>query len=100
MKIHQKGFLLIALSRANDSWDDDLVQLAQGEYGLTGSSAINGLYVALNELAAAGLIMRIEEKLAGRATAQARLSFRYRISEFGRTRMLETGLHADDVSSH
>lgn len=100
MKIHQKGFLLIALSQTKDSWDDDLVKLAQAEYNLTGSVAINGLYVALNELAAAGLIVRTQEKLIERVAVQARVSFCYGVSEFGRTRMLETRLHADNVISN
>jgi hypothetical protein len=94
MKIHQKGFLLITLSQVEDIWDYILVERALSEYALSGIDAMNTFYVALNELAAAGLIMRIEEKLVNNPAVarEARLAFRYKLSDFGRERMLETGL--------
>jgi DNA-binding transcriptional regulator PaaX len=91
MKLHQKGYLLVELSQAASLWDDTLITLALQEYGLAGDYWEKNLRVALDELAAAGLIRRIEEKLKnvkGRPT----LMFRYQLSDFGRTRMLDTGL--------
>lgn len=91
MKLHQKGYLLVELSQAASLWDDTLVTLALKEYGLAGDYWEKNLRVALDELAAAGLITRIEEKLE-RVRGKSTLMFRYRLSEFGRTRMQDTGL--------
>jgi len=91
MRLHQKGFLLVALSRADSLWDDEIIKMAMAEYGSSGTYWNNTLRVALDELAAAGLITRIEEKLA-LANGHTTLMFRYRLSDFGRTRMLDTGL--------
>jgi hypothetical protein len=97
MKMHQKGFLLVELSRVTDMWDYSLIEIAQQEYGLPGSDAANTFHVALNELAAAGLIVRVEEKLVNNPASKdkVRVAFRYRLSDFGRERMAETGLTTD-----
>jgi hypothetical protein len=91
MKLHQKGFLLVELSRSTSMWDQELVHRALREYGLAGRYWENALRIALDELAAAGLITRLEQKLesiGGRPT----LMFLYEVSKFGHSRMLETGL--------
>ena len=91
MKLHQKGFLLVELSRVASLWDDRLVDKALREYGLDGAYWENNLRVALDELAAAGLITRLEEKLEN-VRGKSRLMFCYSLSDFGRARMLDTGL--------
>lgn len=93
MKLHQKGYLLVELSQAASLWDDTLITLALHEYGLAGDYWEKNLRVALDELAAAGLITRIEEKLKS-VQGKSTLMFRYQLSDFGRTRMLDTGLLA------
>lgn len=94
MKLHQKGFLLVALSHVDTMWDDQIIALAAAEYGRSGPYFDNTIRIALDELASAGLISRIEEKLA-RAGDLSTLMFRYRLSDFGRTRMMDTGLLDD-----
>lgn len=93
MKLHQKGFLLVRLSQAESRWDHELVAEAMTEYRLAGSHWINTLRVALEELAAAGLVARIGERLDDGSHAGAgKVLFNYRLSEFGRSRMRDTGL--------
>jgi hypothetical protein len=53
--------------------------------------AAGSVRVALDELAAGGLILRQGERLLQDAARQ-RLSFCYALSDFGRQRMRDTGL--------
>jgi hypothetical protein len=93
MKLHQKGFLLVQLSKAGSLWDHELVAAAMAEYRLAGRHWINTLRVALEELAAAGLVTRIAERLDdGSHVGAGKVLFNYRLSEFGRCRMRDTGL--------
>ncbi|MDP2246522.1 MAG: hypothetical protein Q8J65_00215, partial [Nitrosomonadales bacterium] len=77
MKLHQKGFLLVALSKVPDAWDYEIIATALNEYGLKGHYWENNLRVALDELAAAGLINKIDQKLET-AFSKSRLRFHYR----------------------
>ena len=93
MKLHQKGFLLVELSKVDSSWDYELVSKALAEYKLTGRYWVNTLRVALEELAAAGLVTRIGEQLDdGSHAGPGKVLFNYQLSEFGRSRMRDTGL--------
>jgi DNA-binding transcriptional regulator PaaX len=89
MKLHQKGFLLVALSQQLDLWDYQLIEQVFTEYGQAGSYQEKTLRIALDELSAAGLIKCIEHKLN---TVTEQLLFRYQLTDFGRLRMLNTGL--------
>ncbi len=57
----------------------------------SGSFIEKTLRIALDELAAAGLIKRIESKLEI-INGKAKLVFKYQVSDFGITRMVDTGL--------
>ena len=89
MKLHQKGFLLVTLNQALDLWDYQLIGLAFIEYGEVGSYQERTLRISLDELSAAGLIKHIEHKLD---THTKQLLFRYQLTDFGRLRMVDTGL--------
>lgn len=91
MKLHQKGFLLVQLSRSASLWDNSLIDSACSEYGLSGHYSRRAISIALDELASAGLIQKLEEKLISLNGKQI-LSFRYRLSDFGKKRMQDTGL--------
>lgn len=91
MKLHQKGFLLVTLSKNNKLWDHELIVQAFIEYNISGSYSEKTLRIALDELSAAGLITRVEEKLEAN-NRQTKLLFRYQLSDFGRARMIDTGL--------
>ena len=93
MKLHQKAFLLVEISKASSIWDSDLIARAMQEYSLSGKYWINTLRVALDELAAAGLIVRVSSRIDdGKQLLPGALLFHWRLSDFGRTRMRDTGL--------
>lgn len=93
MKLHQKAYLLIELSKADSTWDYQLVEKALIEYNVSGSRWVNTFRVALDELAAAGLANSTEKKLDdGTHVGTDKVLFKYQLTEFGRTRMRETGL--------
>ena len=91
MKLHQKGFLLVALSKNNTLWDDELIVKVFIEYNIFGDYSEKTIRIALDELSAAGLITRVEEKLEMNKQRE-KLLFRYQLSDFGRARMIDTGL--------
>ena len=91
MKLHQKGFLLVELSKVASIWDNLLIDKTLKEYDLTGDYWEKNLRVALDELAAAGLITRIDQKLET-IMEKPKLLFRYSLADFGRLRMIDTGL--------
>jgi hypothetical protein len=98
MKIHQKGYLLVELSKVEDIWDDELIAKTLSEYGHEGAYWENTIRVALDELAAAGIISRLHAKLEplhGKPT----LMFCYKLSEFGKARMIDTGLLHEGVAA-
>lgn len=93
MKLPQKGFLLVTLYQYRNLWDFELINLAIAEYRLKGNYWINHFSIALDELASAGLITRIGHRLDdGSAIEKDRLLFEFALSDFGRQRMLDTGL--------
>ena len=91
MKLHQKGFLLVELSKFNNMWDDELIEKTLNEYEEFGDFREKTLRIALDELSAAGLIKRIESKLET-VNDKTKLLFRYQVSDFGLSRMRDTGL--------
>ena len=91
MRLHQKGFLLVELSKFNNMWDDELIEKALNEYEEFGDFREKTLRIALDELSAAGLIKRIESKLET-VNGKTKLLFRYQVSDFGLSRMRDTGL--------
>ena len=91
MRLHQKGFLLVELRKFNNMWDDELIEKTLNEYEESGDFREKTLRIALDELSAAGLIKRIESKLET-VNGKTKLLFRYQVSDFGISRMRDTGL--------
>lgn len=91
MRLHQKGFLLVELSKFSNMWDDELIEKTLNEYEEFGDFREKTLRIALDELSAAGLIKRIESKLET-IDGKEKLLFKYQVSDFGISRMRDTGL--------
>ncbi len=81
MRLHQKGFLLVELSKSSNMWDDELIEKTLNEYEVSGDFREKTLRIALDELSAAGLIKRIESKLEA-IEGKEKLLFKYEISDF------------------
>ncbi len=94
MKLHQKGFMLVELNSVEGMWDEDLIARTLREYGHSGRYWENSIRVALDELAAAGVITRVQSNLKT-IHGKPMLTFFYAVTEFGRTRMMDTGLLAE-----
>ena len=93
MKLHKKAYLLVQLSKTDNVWDYELIDKALEEYNHSGSHWINTFRVTLDELSAAGLINSSDKKLDdGSRIGPDKVLFKYYLTEFGRTRMRETGL--------
>jgi DNA-binding transcriptional regulator PaaX len=91
MKLHHKGFLLVTLSKTACMWDYQLINKVFDEYGESGDFIEKTLRIALDELSAAGLITRIENKIEINK-GKEKLLFKYQLSDFGVSRMVDTGL--------
>jgi DNA-binding transcriptional regulator PaaX len=91
MKLHYKGYLLVTISKSGGIWDQQLIEKVFSEYNESGDFREKTIRIALDELAAAGLIKRIENKLET-INAKEKLLFKYQVSDFGISRMVDTGL--------
>jgi hypothetical protein len=91
MKLHQKGFLLVELNSVSGLWDEELIARTLSEYGHSGEYWENSIRVALDELAAAGLIARLQSNLKN-IRGKPMLTFFYAVTDFGKARMMDTGL--------
>lgn len=91
MKLHQKGFLLVQLNSVNALWDEELIARTLREYGHSGEYWENSIRVALDELTAAGLVIRLQSKLKN-IRSKPMLTFLYAVTDFGKMRMIDTGL--------
>ncbi|WP_438970688.1 hypothetical protein [Methylophaga sp.] len=89
MKLHHKGYVLVQLEREEVQWDKPLIDAAMTEYKLNGDYWVKHFSIIMDELASAGLISREDHRLD---TLSDRLMFKYRLTDFGRERMQDTGL--------
>lgn len=89
MKLHHKGYVLTLLAQQQEQWDKVLIDQAMAEYKLNGDYWVKHFSVIMDELASAGLISREDHRLDNLSD---RLMFKYRLTEFGRKRMQDTGL--------
>ena len=96
MKLHQKGFLLVELNSSAGLWDEELIARTLREYGRSGDYWENTIRIALDELAAAGVITRLQSQLTT-IRGKSMLTFFYAVTEFGKTRMMDTGLLTETI---
>jgi hypothetical protein len=97
MKLHQKGFLLVQLNSVSTLWDEELIARTLREYGHSGEYWENSIRVALDELTAAGLVIRLQSKLKN-IRGKPMLTFLYTVTDFGKARMIDTGLLKEDAA--
>lgn len=89
-QVHIKGRILQLLAQSEALWDYEICDIIRREYGFDGPYWIGTIRLTLTDLHSGGLIDHLESKVEeGNAE---RLLNRYRLNEFGRTRLRQTGL--------
>ncbi len=88
-KMHIKGFILQEIARTDGMWDGDIAAAVCRTYGKSGPYWIGTVRVTLTDLYSGGLLTSVEEKFD---SAADKMRFRFRVSDFGRRRMIDTGL--------
>ncbi|GAA5167255.1 hypothetical protein GCM10023321_59720 [Pseudonocardia eucalypti] len=87
--LHIKGHILHVLARGDALWDDELCDLVCTEYGLTGEYWRGTVRLTLTDLYSGGLLDEVD---TGIAEDGDRLRVRFRVNDFGRERMRQSGL--------
>ncbi len=92
-KIHIKGRILQLLERSNVLWDHEISEVILKEYALKGAYWTGTIRMTLTDLHAGGLIDHLESHLDPKSPkGSEKLLNRYRLNNFGRERMRQTGL--------
>ncbi len=92
-KVHIKGRILQLLDQSGAQWDNDICDAILKEYGLAGRYWTGTVRMTLTDLHSGGLIDYTESKIGkGSDDGAERLLTAYRLNEFGRSRMRQTGL--------
>jgi len=88
-KMHIKGFILQQIARTDGMWDSEIAEAVCRAYDKVGPYWVGTVRVTLTDLYSGGLLTSIEEKFDN---ADDKMHFRFRVSDFGRRRMADTGL--------
>lgn len=92
-QIHIKGRILQLLKERNELWDYEICEFIMSEYAMKGDYWRGVMRVHLIDLLSGGLVEGVEEALDEKEYfGKDKLVFKYRITDFGRSRMIDTGL--------
>ncbi len=93
MAIHVKGRILQYLLGNEPLWDYQITEKILREYNLSGEYWKGTVRVSLADLFSCGLIESVAEEIDdGTHFGCDKVLFRYRLTDFGRSRMQDTGL--------
>lgn len=91
--LHLKGYLLTLLAQNEAMWDYELAEDALAAYGLSGDYWIGTVRLTLTDLYSGGLVDLIDSTVdAEKSGGKEKILMRYRLNDFGRERMRQTGL--------
>ena len=93
-ELHMKGYILQLLSENGDGlWDYDIANSTLKAYGYSGGYWKGEVRLALTDLFSCGLAESVEDKIDDGSHFQSdKLLVRYKLTDFGRERMQQTGL--------
>ncbi|SNT70996.1 hypothetical protein [Psychrobacter sp. LV10R520-6] len=94
-KLHMKGRILQLIDDRQHVgiWDWQISDAVMLEYGLSGAYWRGNTRVTLTDLFSSGIIESVEEQLDDQAYFGAgRVSFKFRLTDFGRQRMRDTAM--------
>ncbi len=93
-KLHMKGFILQLMHEHKEGlWDYDIMRQVLAEYHHTGAYWKGEVRVTLTDLFSGGLIEELEDKLDDdEHFGPGKVLVKFRLTGFGRERMIDTGL--------
>ena len=94
-KLHMKGYILRLLDERQDGlWDYEIAEKVLSEYRHSGAYWLGEVRVTLTDLFSSALLEEVEDRLDdGEHFGVGKVLIKFRLSQFGRNRMVETGLH-------
>jgi hypothetical protein len=91
--IHIKGYMLQLLAARRELWDYEIAEDVMQAYGLSGEYWYGTIRITLTDLFSGGLIDEIATTVdPARSRGQEKILFRFRLNDFGHTRMKQSGL--------
>ncbi len=93
-QVHMKGFILQLLAKNPDGlWDHEISKETLAQYDCTGDYWKSTVRVTLTDLYSGGLVEELEDRLdQGEHFGPGKVLVKFRLSDFGRSRMQDTGL--------
>jgi hypothetical protein len=93
-KLHMKGFILCLLDKHKDGlWDYEIAQRALAEYHHSGDYWHGEVRATLTDLFSGALLEEIEDQLDdGEYFGAGKVLVKFRLTPFGRKRMIDAGL--------
>lgn len=92
-ELHIKGYMLELLGSRDAMWDHDIAAEVMREYGLSGAYWFGTVRLTLTDLYSSGLLDEIETTIdPQRSDGEEKLLFKFRLNDFGRERMRQSGL--------
>jgi len=92
-ELHIKGYILRVLAERDALWDDEVCDAVCTEYGLTGDYWRGTIRLTLTDLFSGGLLDEVGTTVdPERTDGVERVLFKFRLNNFGRERMRQSGL--------
>lgn len=93
-KLHMKGYILRLLDEYQDGlWDYEIAQKVMTEYQHSGDYWKGEVRATLTDLFSGALLEEVEDQLDdGKYFGVGKVLVKFKLSPFGRKRMVETGL--------
>ena len=89
-RVHIKGFVLQKLLADGPLWDHEVVAAVATEYGTSGEYWAGTVRLTLTDLYSGGLLDEVGADVD--ADRENKITLRYQVNEFGRERMIQSGL--------
>ncbi|MDN5857186.1 MAG: hypothetical protein L0H84_01060 [Pseudonocardia sp.] len=91
--MHIKGHMLQTLAKSEAMWDYEIAEDVMGEYGLSGAYWYGTVRLTIADLYSGGLLDEVETTIdPAKSLGEEKLLTKYRLNDFGRTRMRQSGL--------
>ncbi|MFF4763481.1 hypothetical protein [Streptomyces sp. NPDC001292] len=88
-----KGYILQLVERNGPQWDYDITAEVLRAYGLSGRYWYGTVRLTLTDLFSGGLLDELDSTVdLDKSSGEERLLVKFGLNDFGRTRMVQTGL--------